>query len=233
MTSEGARSGERSYYMISLREFTLRLRDYIQWRALNVWERVWKRAHKVAYHHALADLDKERSSINVEIDLATAADLTELPGSHDIDVYQKRLTGAHELLLARDGTNVLGFLWLSFTDIQIKEVGATIDFAGDGYLWHVHVLPDHRGRGIGTQMIRKALLVAADRADCRRVFCLTEWSNLGMRRVIEKAGFEPPEHLSYAKTGPEKSWAVHDSDPGPFVELLETSVNHLSFARGE
>lgn len=206
------------------RQFARRVADYLRWRGSNAWDRLWKRAHKVAYHHELEAVDEDASGTDLGVEPAGTDDLSDLPGAHDLEAYRERLAGEHELLLARSGDSVVGFCWLSFAAVGIDEVGATVDFDGDGYLWHVHVVPEYRGQGVGTAMIEAALSVAEERPGCDRAFCLTEWSNLAMRRVLEKTGFEPPEHLSYARTGPVHRWAVHDREPGPFATLLERAV---------
>jgi ribosomal protein S18 acetylase RimI-like enzyme len=206
------------------RQLPSRTVDYLQWRASNICERLWKRSHKVPYHQELTYVDREGVDPHDGAEVATVSDLSDLPGPHDTETYRKRLAGDHELLIIRDGEIVVGYLWISFTTVRIKEVGASIDFDDDGYISHVHIIDSHRGQGLGTKLIHKAVNVARKRDGCDTVFCLTEWSNLGMRKVLEKTGFHPPEHLSYAKTGPFRRWTVHDKDVGPFVTLLHGNI---------
>lgn len=209
----------------ALQSFSMRVLRYLRWRASNAHERLWKRAEKVVYHHNLSNTPSVSSPEGIWITTATADDIEELPGKHDCKTYREMLEGAHKLVVARTDSQIVAYLWLSFTDVRIKEVGATVDFDGDGYVWHVHVIPEYRERGIGSAMLRHCLNVGNGTSRCERVFCITEWSNLGMRKVLEKTGFEPPEHISFKKTLFLRTWKCHDREPGPFAYILDRSVD--------
>ncbi|WP_436903355.1 GNAT family N-acetyltransferase [Halovenus halobia] len=207
-----------------LLDFPSRTYQYLRWRASNLRDRVWMRSQKVAYYHRLTGTEGVQDD-SISIEPATDSDLTDIPGEHDIEEYRQLIAGDHVLLLVREDTTVIGYLWVSFSSVPVQELGATIDFDGDGYIWHVHLLDQYRGRGIGKQMIRRALELGSERSGCERVFCITGWSNLPMRRVLEKTGFEGPEHISYSKLGLRRRWSIHDKEPGPFADVLDSSID--------
>lgn len=68
-------------------------------------------------------------------------------------ICSERITGAKTMVLVRldSGFRIDASVWISFPDCV-----ALMPFEGFPYLFHVHVLPGRRSRGIGKQLIRRA-----------------------------------------------------------------------------
>ena len=69
----------------------------------------------------------------------------------------------------------------------VRSSGAKIDHRG--YLWGVYVLPAFRGRGIGKELISRALQRAAAMPGLRRVHLSVTTTNAAALRVYESLGF--------------------------------------------
>ena len=92
--------------------------------------------------------------------------------------------------LWEDDGQTVGFLWVTFYEI----VGYSIDVAE---VRDLEVSPEFHGRGIGTQMLERTESTALERgADLLRSD--TGVSNVPMRRLFEKRGFET-YRLQYEK----------------------------------
>jgi ribosomal-protein-alanine N-acetyltransferase len=80
---------------------------------------------------------------------------------------------------------------LTVAELDGRVVGfAVLWFAADeGELGDLAVLPEERGRGIGTDLLDQAILEARNRG-CRFLYLEVREGNPGAQRLYERAGFE-------------------------------------------
>jgi GNAT superfamily N-acetyltransferase len=85
------------------------------------------------------------------------------------------------ILVARDGREVVGMVNLLFT-ISTAEGGRV------AWLEDLIVHPSHRGKGMGSQLIKEAVQFARERG-IRRITLLTDGDNSDAIRFYERHGF--------------------------------------------
>jgi GNAT superfamily N-acetyltransferase len=84
-------------------------------------------------------------------------------------------------LIARDGAEVLGFAYVAYT--------WTLEHGGkSAWLEELYVVPDRRGRGIGTHILRTALDLARG-AGCAAVDLEVDHEHARAARLYEREGF--------------------------------------------
>lgn len=94
-----------------------------------------------------------------------------------------------------DGT-LVGYCFLSQNrPVYVEALDSERLFDG-AYVWRVFVDPDHRGQGIATALVGRALHEAASRG-ADRVDALVAVDNLPSKRVFAANGFEPERRVSY------------------------------------
>jgi GNAT superfamily N-acetyltransferase len=94
------------------------------------------------------------------------------------------------ILLARQGGRPVGVAYLSFQ--SSLERGGRI-----GWLEELYVLPELRGRGTGTALLRAALEAARIKG-CRSVELEVEASHSRAANLYARAGFEPMARVHWA-----------------------------------
>lgn len=88
-----------------------------------------------------------------------------------------------ELIVACDRDEVVGVLQLTMTPFLMYEGGWRASIEG------VRTASTHRGRGIGTLLIKRAIQRASDRG-CHMIQLTTDKQRPEARRLYEKLGFE-------------------------------------------
>jgi len=94
------------------------------------------------------------------------------------------------ILVSRDGDTLVGVAYLSFQ--------WTLERGGRA-LWveELYVRPEHRGRGIGQQLLEAALEVARARG-CRTAELEVEASHARAANLYRRAGFRPLDRIHWA-----------------------------------
>lgn len=88
-----------------------------------------------------------------------------------------------ELIVACDREEVVGVLQLTMTPFLTYQGGWRASIEG------VRTASTHRGRGIGTLLIKRAIQRASDRG-CHMIQLTTDKQRPEARRLYEKLGFE-------------------------------------------
>ena len=88
--------------------------------------------------------------------------------------------------------HLVGHCLLSDRPVEVPEFETTLALDG-AYLWRLFVEPSHRGRGVGTAVIRHARTVAAAAFGADAVSALVARDNRPSRRAFETAGFDAGE----------------------------------------
>jgi GNAT superfamily N-acetyltransferase len=86
------------------------------------------------------------------------------------------------ILVAREGKQILGMVNLLFT-VSTAEGGLVV------WLEDLIVRAEHRGGGLGTQLLERAIEFARARG-CTRITLLTDGRNAGAKRFYERHGFK-------------------------------------------
>jgi GNAT superfamily N-acetyltransferase len=94
----------------------------------------------------------------------------------------------HVALVAELEGQVVGMAWLAFVS-RLPDPGAEAATQAD--LQSVYVVPEHRGRGLGTQLVNAALAHAAQR-HVRRVTVLAGQRSM---TLYQRLGFMPDRQL--------------------------------------
>lgn len=104
-------------------------------------------------------------------------------------------------VLARDAGEVIGQVFLTREEPYVHELETTLPIDG-GYVWRLYVDPDYRNRGVGSQLLARAIEAARDRWRRRDLYALIADDNLPSRRLFEGQGFVPESRFRYARLGP-------------------------------
>lgn len=109
--------------------------------------------------------------------------------------------GPEDLVLrARRDDRTVGYCLLSDRPIYVPELGRRLAFPG-AYLWRVFVVPDERGRGIGTALVESAVDAADEVFDAESISALVAPDNVPSRRAFASAGFSPGERYTTVGVG--------------------------------
>lgn len=102
---------------------------------------------------------------------------------------------------ARREDRTVGYCLLSDRPVYVPELGRRLLFPGT-YLWRVYVVPDERGRGIGTTLVESAAEGAvAEVFDAGSISALVAPDNVPSRRAFASAGFTPAERYTTVGVG--------------------------------
>lgn len=91
------------------------------------------------------------------------------------------------ILTARCGQSLVGMTGLLFT--VSTALGGKVALLED-----LVVMPEHRGQGIGSALLERAIELAGQNA-CRRITLLTDGDNLSAQKFYRRHGFEPSAML--------------------------------------
>lgn len=89
------------------------------------------------------------------------------------------------LFMARDGAQLIGTVAIAFDTLNVYMLEGRRDLA---VIWDIRVVPERRGHGIGTQLMRAAQGWAETRR-CRELKVETQDINVDACRFYEKNGF--------------------------------------------
>lgn len=99
-----------------------------------------------------------------------------------------------------DGT-IVGHVVLSCSrPVYAEAIETTVGEATDtAYLWRLHVDSDHRQRGIGTTLVRRACREAARTDETTAATALVAVDNVPSQALFETAGFERQALIVYGR----------------------------------
>lgn len=122
-----------------------------------------------------------------------------------------RLPAGDVLVTARADGYRVGQVFASLDRrVRVAPLDATVHTAG-AYVWRLHVVPEHRGRGVATALVVRALR-AANEHGAERAVALVAPDNRPSQWVFETCGFERgPRHDYYRLF--DRSWRAR-RDPG-------------------
>jgi GNAT superfamily N-acetyltransferase len=106
-------------------------------------------------------------------------------------------TPADDVLVAREGGAVVGYLFVSDRTVHVAALDADLSFEGV-YVWRAFVEPEHRQRGIATGLVARALALARERG-CGSVHALIAADNRPSQWAFEACGFRRRHVYSYLK----------------------------------
>jgi len=98
---------------------------------------------------------------------------------------RSHFTGENVCLAVRDGESLAGFCWCVLFD-----PGSGLE----GEVAEVYVAPEHRGRGVATELLREAVRLFQERG-VTLGYVWTRQQNESATRVYAGAGFKPSEQL--------------------------------------
>ncbi len=98
---------------------------------------------------------------------------------------RSHFTGENVCLAVRDGEGLAGFCWCVLFD-----PGTGLE----GEVAEVYVAPEHRGRGVATQLLREAVRLFEERG-VTLGYVWTREQNESATRLYSGAGFEPSRQL--------------------------------------
>lgn len=102
--------------------------------------------------------------------------------------------GDRVVVVSREG-DVVGCCCLSDRPVYVPELHRRLTFDG-AYLWRLYVEPEHRGRGVGTAIVARAVDASATVLDADRTVALVAPDNVPSRRAFRRLGFRPTERFT-------------------------------------
>ena len=103
---------------------------------------------------------------------------------------EQRLREGQACVVARHGTEVVAYCWLTRTPVLVDEVGHAVVLAPDEvYYYDAFTVPEWRGRGLFLAVLSHGLALARTWG-AKRALIFADTKNAASRRVIERAGFE-------------------------------------------
>jgi GNAT superfamily N-acetyltransferase len=161
-------------------------------RALRDWNLLYYRSVRVYRCDSLEERS-EASRADVEVAEASETDvsrLAPLQGSSAAEWFA-RLANGHTCLVARSGSEDLGYLWMTGGLHYMQEVDHVVDVSHDSkgaYLHDAYVLPDARNQGIFRALVDSAKKRARARG-LSTLYTAVARDNKISKRAIESTGF--------------------------------------------
>jgi ribosomal protein S18 acetylase RimI-like enzyme len=110
-------------------------------------------------------------------------------GTGDWPQYRVALAHAHDLVVAKSGSETLGWAWIGYEQVHLAPLGRAIQLdAGAAYLYDAYVRPGFRGRGIGRGLVR-ARCEHANGRGIERLLTHVLVGNEPSLRALRSAGF--------------------------------------------
>lgn len=183
-----------------------------------IYDRVSGRALRFAalelYRRPAAEADPESSPSRTDGDGSESALELTVRETVDDDTLPYKADEADEadlFVLARANGEVIGQVFLTRTEPYVRELETTLSIDG-GYVHRLYVDPDYRNRGVGSQLLARAIDAVRDRWGRRDLYALIADDNLPSRRLFEGRGFVPESRFRYVRLGPlSRRW--HTSPP--------------------
>lgn len=112
------------------------------------------------------------------------------------EIKSEDLTEQDEIVTVRTGEEIMGFLWVSERNTyRISPIERTVGIEGK-YIWKVFVFPEHRGKGVATQLLCYTVqkespeesfsaFVAANNIPSRRLFEFVDFAPVTSEKLIK------------------------------------------------
>jgi ribosomal protein S18 acetylase RimI-like enzyme len=132
--------------------------------------------------------------------------MTDLAEAYPARNFEQRMTlSGQQCYVALEKSKVLAFGWVSTSPCYISEVHMTLAVGrGRIYIYDCLVQPDHRGRGVYQNLLRKILHDYSDQQlpeQYRTAYICVEPRNTASICGIRRAGFCSVSNVRYARVG--------------------------------
>jgi ribosomal protein S18 acetylase RimI-like enzyme len=126
----------------------------------------------------------------VFLDRQTRGDWMRQRGAEaDWPQFQAALAHNHDLIVARRGSETVGWAWLGYERVFLAPLGRDIKLEpGTAYLYDAYVRPAERGRGIGSALVA-ARCAHADALGVERLVSHVLVGNVASLRSLQAQGF--------------------------------------------
>lgn len=105
------------------------------------------------------------------------------------------LAPGDRLVVATAAGEPVGWCCLSDRPVYVPELRRRLRFEG-AYLWRLYVVPDQRGRGVGTAIVARAIRAVREDSGANRIVALVAPDNVPSRRAFDGLGFRPTERFT-------------------------------------
>ncbi len=113
-------------------------------------------------------------------------------------VVRSRMTGSR-CYVGRVADRVAAYGWVSYDETPIEEIEATISLGqSEAYIWDCATLPEYRGQGYYTGLLR-FILADLSSAGMQRAWIAHLSNNTPSRRGTQEAGFQPVLNIWYMR----------------------------------
>lgn len=147
---------------------------------------------------------------SISIRLCTKEDIDRLPDGHDKSRFLKDLKEGHVMVGAFFNGYIVGWLWLSFQKVYVAEIETWVDF-DCGFIWKMFVMQKFRKKGIGKEIIERALKITEKTFEKKEVYAYVETDNIPSQRAFESVGFKKQGIISYFRFFNLKRWRGENS----------------------
>lgn len=140
------------------------------------------------------------SADSVSFETLSAADVPQRGFEIDFSIPTDFLQGEWAIVARIDGEPVGRTLVSGDTTPYVHPLDRSMSFPG-AYVRRVFVTPEWRGAGLGTQMVKKALVVARDEFRCERASALIAVDNKPSQWLFDAVGFAPVRVHEFVRIG--------------------------------
>lgn len=146
--------------------------------------------------------ERSPEGISFEVMPATTVGQGEGPDAAD-------LVPGDRVAFARIDDEAAGYVVASERPVPIPELGRRAVRDG-AFLWQLFVHPAHRGHGIATALVGRAVAAAREQFDVGAAFALVALGDYPARRAFEANGFRAEERVTYYRAFGWERRAVSD-----------------------